>query len=82
MTASPEFSLGSVKVAHHELMVALAQAKARRFKAQVCVGCQKVVCILLHGIVQKFSHPMYTLNAAAQGTDVCRVSESRVYSTA
>jgi len=34
MTASPEFSLGSVKVAHHELMVVLAQAKARRFKAQ------------------------------------------------
>ena len=82
MTASPEFSLGSVIVAHHELMVVLAQAKARRFKAQVCVGCQKIVCILLHGIVQKFSHPMYTLNAAAQGADVCRVSESRVYSTA
>jgi len=27
--------------------------------AQVCVGCQKVWCILLHGIVCVFSHPTH-----------------------
>ena len=32
--------------------------------ARVCVGCQKVVCVLLHDIMGTFSHPTYPRRAA------------------
>jgi len=51
----------------------------------VCVGCQKVWCILVHGIVCIFSHPAPLRGQLAISNamySVRRVSESLVYSTA
>ena len=47
---------------------------------QMCVGCEKVSCILLHGIICVFSHPAHLPHAAAPL--YLRVAESLMCSTA
>jgi len=49
---------------------------------QTCVGCQKVLHILLQTITFIFSHPTHLHSQSSQLLLQCRVSESPMYSTA